>query len=447
MRYFEAAPAPFFYITARQQQQQEQQQQQQAALAAGDDDCAASDAALAAASLRGLERSGALRSLWRWAPALGLLGHAQPYVRWCAARATALAFGLGDAGGEALLRRVLGEGEALECALCWQGEQAALAAGRAAALLPLPDGASGWEGLDGTGGASVSEGSGGSRKRKFGDLGSPSWGGSGSGAGLGPVPGYVEVGGLELPARQPASGAAGAAAAAQRVAAHPLVRTPAVERNLAGMALGLAAGAPLLLEGPPGAGKSALVEHVAELTGNAEGGWGCLRRRRRCCCPEKGALQLSLAARLPACQLAVEGGDGAAGRHRQLPPLQARHLLFWGPNRRRLPSLSPCPVGMVRLHLDDQMDSKSLVGAYVCTARPGEFVWQPGPLAQAVAGGRWVLVEDINAAPPGEEREGDWGGAQHAQHAGPVVCGDGRVEHSALWPACACRYRRPGAPA
>lgn len=55
---------------------------------------------------------------------------------------------------------------------------------------------------------------------------------------------------------------------------------------------------------------------------------------------------------------------------------------------------------MVRIHLDDQMDSKALMGAYVCTARPGQFVWQPGPLTQAVAQGRWVLVEDINLAPP-----------------------------------------------
>lgn len=46
------------------------------------------------------------------------------------------------------------------------------------------------------------------------------------------------------------------------------------------------------------------------------------------------------------------------------------------------------------------MDSKSLLGAYVCTATPGEFVWQPGPLMQAVAGGKWVLIEDANLAPP-----------------------------------------------
>lgn len=39
-------------------------------------------------------------------------------------------------------------------------------------------------------------------------------------------------------------------------------------------------------------------------------------------------------------------------------------------------------VDMVRVHVDDQMDSKSLLGAYVCTSNPEEFVWQPGPLTQ-----------------------------------------------------------------
>lgn len=41
---------------------------------------------------------------------------------------------------------------------------------------------------------------------------------------------------------------------------------------------------------------------------------------------------------------------------------------------------------MVRVHVDDQMDSKSLLGAYVCTANPEEFVWQPGPLTQVSTG-------------------------------------------------------------
>ena len=39
-------------------------------------------------------------------------------------------------------------------------------------------------------------------------------------------------------------------------------------------------------------------------------------------------------------------------------------------------------LDMVRVHVDDQMDSKSLLGAYMCTSNPEEFVWQPGPLTQ-----------------------------------------------------------------
>ena len=37
---------------------------------------------------------------------------------------------------------------------------------------------------------------------------------------------------------------------------------------------------------------------------------------------------------------------------------------------------------LVRMQLDDQVDAKSLLGAYVCTAVPGEFAWQPGLLTQ-----------------------------------------------------------------
>jgi hypothetical protein len=42
------------------------------------------------------------------------------------------------------------------------------------------------------------------------------------------------------------------------------------------------------------------------------------------------------------------------------------------------------------IHLDDQMDAKSLLGAYTCTAVPGEFAWQPGPLTQVWAC-RWII--------------------------------------------------------
>lgn len=42
---------------------------------------------------------------------------------------------------------------------------------------------------------------------------------------------------------------------------------------------------------------------------------------------------------------------------------------------------------------------KSLLGTYVCTDTPGEFVWRAGPLLQAVQAGYWILLEDIDLAP------------------------------------------------
>ena len=55
--------------------------------------------------------------------------------------------------------------------------------------------------------------------------------------------------------------------------------------------------------------------------------------------------------------------------------------------------------GLIRIHLDDQMDSKTLLGSYVCTDTPGEFVWKEGALTQAVQQGRWIVIEDIDLAP------------------------------------------------
>ncbi|KAF0299690.1 Midasin [Amphibalanus amphitrite] len=54
---------------------------------------------------------------------------------------------------------------------------------------------------------------------------------------------------------------------------------------------------------------------------------------------------------------------------------------------------------LVSVQLGDQTDSKLLLGSYRCTEVPGEFVWQPGCLAQAVTDGSWLLMEDIDRAP------------------------------------------------
>ncbi|EDV22987.1 uncharacterized protein TRIADDRAFT_27999, partial [Trichoplax adhaerens] len=57
------------------------------------------------------------------------------------------------------------------------------------------------------------------------------------------------------------------------------------------------------------------------------------------------------------------------------------------------------PPNFIKVQMSDQMDSKSLLGAYCCTNVPGEFVWRPGALTRAVQEGYWLLLEDIDCAP------------------------------------------------
>ncbi|XP_012135538.2 midasin [Megachile rotundata] len=51
-----------------------------------------------------------------------------------------------------------------------------------------------------------------------------------------------------------------------------------------------------------------------------------------------------------------------------------------------------------KVQLGDQTDSKMLLGMYRCTDVPGEFLWQPGILTEAVLSGKWLLLEDIDCA-------------------------------------------------
>jgi MoxR-like ATPase len=118
-----------------------------------------------------------------------------------------------------------------------------------------------------------------------------------------------------------------------------LVPTPTTERNLQklGFALCIDPPPPILVCGPRGSGKSALVRELSQ---------------RMCC---------------------MEGGMSTCSR-------SASNLL--------------------ELHLDDETDSKTLLGSMVATETPGEFVWKPGSLTLAVEQGRWVLMEDVDKAPP-----------------------------------------------
>ena len=135
------------------------------------------------------------------------------------------------------------------------------------------------------------------------------------------APGHVRIGGVEVRRR---GGADDRGATVSDRSGGAMVPTRSARRNLRAVALALCRDKPLLLEGPAGAGKSAVLEEVASLTGNDD---------------------------------------------------------------------------FVTLHLDAQTDSKSLLGSYVVGAAPGEFKWQPGALTQAVARGRWVVIEDVDLAP------------------------------------------------
>nr|GEU87507.1 midasin isoform X1 [Tanacetum cinerariifolium] len=54
---------------------------------------------------------------------------------------------------------------------------------------------------------------------------------------------------------------------------------------------------------------------------------------------------------------------------------------------------------VLSIHMDEQIDGKTLVGSYVCGEQPGAFRWQPGSLTQAILNGLWVVFEDIDKAP------------------------------------------------
>jgi len=77
------------------------------------------------------------------------------------------------------------------------------------------------------------------------------------------VPGYVHMFGVHIPCRTGDGSAVHAAGSTQ------LVVTPSVAANMETFAHALCAGGPVLLEGPPGCGKSSLLRHFAALTGAA----------------------------------------------------------------------------------------------------------------------------------------------------------------------------------
>ena len=50
------------------------------------------------------------------------------------------------------------------------------------------------------------------------------------------------------------------------------------------------------------------------------------------------------------------------------------------------------------IRVSRQLDSRTLIGGYVCGKEPGEFEWRNGILSDALVRGEWLLVEDIDRA-------------------------------------------------
>ncbi|OII77422.1 hypothetical protein cand_009130 [Cryptosporidium andersoni] len=61
--------------------------------------------------------------------------------------------------------------------------------------------------------------------------------------------------------------------------------------------------------------------------------------------------------------------------------------------------LSRTNGNIISLYLDSSIDSKTLMGAWICGEKPGDFVWKYGILAECMINGSWLLIENIGNAP------------------------------------------------
>jgi midasin len=66
---------------------------------------------------------------------------------------------------------------------------------------------------------------------------------------------------------------------------------------------------------------------------------------------------------------------------------------------RELATLMGQDKTLVELHVNEQTDFKTLLGSYICSDVPGEFIWQSGIVTQAVTKGFWVVIENIEKVP------------------------------------------------
>uniref|UniRef100_A0A1B0BC17 Midasin n=1 Tax=Glossina palpalis gambiensis TaxID=67801 RepID=A0A1B0BC17_9MUSC len=158
-----------------------------------------------------------------------------------------------------------------------------------------------------------------------------------------------------------------------------MVKVDSTKANLRSVALGVANSKAICLSGPVGCGKTTLVEYLARKTG---------RLTPKIIDVQENNEENTFDEKIDVNELEIikagfkrKSLNLSEGTHSQ-EPISKRS----GEN------------GFLRIQLGDQTDCKMLLGQYHCTDVPGEFVWLPGVLTQAVMNGYWLLLEDLDSA-------------------------------------------------
>ncbi len=246
-------------------------------------------------------------NLWNWSPVLQLLSSSDRHTRWNAAQSLALVFGLTEFAKASLMSSVLSTLPSPASTPSSDNDENPLVQGLLSNREAIDEAVLWLQSL---------------HDRKRPPAGSRASTLSPSGAYADPL--LVDIEGVFISRSQRAPAPAPLQAESKSGSAVPLIRVECTRQHLRTVALALSQGQAILLEGPMGSGKTALVEECARLAGHHD---------------------------------------------------------------------------MVRIYLDDQIDSKTLLGTHTCTDTPGEFQWRAGALTQAVQEGRWVLIEDVDHAP------------------------------------------------
>lgn len=160
-----------------------------------------------------------------------------------------------------------------------------------------------------------------------------------------------------------------------------IIMVDSAKVNLRSVALGVAAGKAVCLSGPVGSGKTTLVEYLAGITGRVPPKHADLAKLDRNKSKENKNQNVVDAKNSPTTR---------SKRKRNVAQADEE-------NEAVSTSNGKSPNGFLRIQLGDQTDSKMLLGQYRCTDVPGEFVWQPGVLTQAVMHGYWLLLEDLDS--------------------------------------------------